>query len=153
MSALILLVSHIFFGNKTQLVASDISLATSFFISWQSSSRAHSAAPRFQTEPASLGFGLGPPLRGGFFWSREDIDFNRSFQNERHLLKADVFRFGFRRLKGGSTPRHLNARGRQSRPCAIPGLWPGIYAPLGARPGRAVGRFSHNGPVNPKYRF
>ena len=24
------------------------------------------AAPRFQTEPASLGFGLGPPLRGGF---------------------------------------------------------------------------------------
>ena len=42
-----------------QLVASDISLVTSFFISLQSSSRAHSAAPRFQTEPASLGFGLG----------------------------------------------------------------------------------------------
>ena len=28
----------------------------------------------------SLGSGLGPPLRGGFFWSREDIDFNRPFQ-------------------------------------------------------------------------
>ena len=52
--------------HSDQLVASDISLATSFFILLQSSSRAHSAAPRFQTEPASLGFGLGPPLRGGF---------------------------------------------------------------------------------------
>ena len=41
-----------------QLVASDISLATSFFISLQSSSRAHSAAPRFQIEPAALGFDL-----------------------------------------------------------------------------------------------
>ena len=32
------------------------------------------------------------------------------FQKERHLLSADVFPFGFRRLKGGSTLRHLNAR-------------------------------------------
>ena len=63
-----------------QLVASGISLATSFFIALQSSSRAHSAAPRFQTEPASLGFDLGPPLRGGFFLSQENIDFNRPFQ-------------------------------------------------------------------------
>ena len=39
-------------------------------------------------------------------------------QKERHLLKADVFPFGFRRLKGGSTLRHFNAWGRQSRPCA-----------------------------------
>ena len=38
--------------------------------------------------------------------------------------------------------RDLDARGRQSRPCAIPGLRPEIYAPLGARPRRAVGRFS-----------
>lgn len=29
---------------------------------------------------------------------------------------AVAFCFGFRRLKGGSTLRHLNARGRQSRP-------------------------------------
>ena len=41
-----------------QLVASAISLATSFFISLQSSSYAHSAAPRFQIEPAALGFDL-----------------------------------------------------------------------------------------------
>ena len=60
-----------------QLVTSDISLVTSFFISLQSSSRAHSAAPRFQTEPTSLGFGLGPPLRGGFVPLRENIDFSR----------------------------------------------------------------------------
>ena len=41
-----------------QLVASDISLATSFFISWQSSSRAHSAASRFQITTAALGCDL-----------------------------------------------------------------------------------------------
>ncbi len=41
-----------------QLVASDISLATSFFISLQSSSRAHSAAPRFQITTAALGCDL-----------------------------------------------------------------------------------------------
>ena len=62
---------NIDFNRPFQLVASDISLVTSFFISLQSSSRAHSAAPRFQTEPASLGFGLGPPLRGGFFLSQK----------------------------------------------------------------------------------
>ena len=28
--------------------------------------------------------------------SIQNIAFNRPFQNERHLLKADVFRFGFR---------------------------------------------------------
>lgn len=41
-----------------QLVASAISLATSFFILFQNLSRAHSVAPRFQIEPASLGFDL-----------------------------------------------------------------------------------------------
>ena len=30
----------------------------------------------------------------------EDIDFNCPFQKERHLLKADVFLFGFRRPEG-----------------------------------------------------
>ena len=87
---------------------------------------------------------------GSECWGFESL---RACQNERHLLSADVFRFGFCRLKGGSTLRHFNARGRQSRPCAIPGRRPGIYAPLGARPRRAVGRFSYHGPVNPKYRF
>ena len=69
-----------------------------------------------------------------------NIDFNRPFQNERTSERMS-FRFGFRRPKGGSTLRHFNARGRQSRPCAIPGLRPGIYAPLGARPRRAVFSF------------
>ena len=45
-------------GHRHQLVASAISLATSFFILFQNASRAHSAAPRFQIEPASLGFDL-----------------------------------------------------------------------------------------------
>ena len=31
-------------------------------------------------DPLSLGFGLGPPLRGGFFLSQKNIDFNRLFQ-------------------------------------------------------------------------
>ena len=50
-----------------QLVASDISLATSFFILLQSSSRAHSATPRFQTATALLGCGLGAALRAAIF--------------------------------------------------------------------------------------
>lgn len=49
-----------------QLAASVISLAVSFFISLQSLSCARSAASRFQTEPTSLGFGLGLLLCGDF---------------------------------------------------------------------------------------
>ena len=63
---------------------------------------------------------------GSECWGFESL---RAYQKERHAEKR-VFLFGFRRLKGGSTLRHLNARGRQSRPCAIPGRRPGIYAPL-----------------------
>ena len=37
-------------------------------------------------DPLSLGSGLGPPLRGGFFLSQENIDFNRLFQKGRHGL-------------------------------------------------------------------
>ena len=70
---------NIDFNHPFQLVASDISLATSFFISLQSASRAHSAAPRFQTEPASLSFGLVPPFRGGFSFPPRQINFNRLF--------------------------------------------------------------------------
>ena len=49
---------------------------------------------------------------GGIYCNRfktENIDFNLPFQNERHLLKADVFRFGFRRLKGGPALGDQNA--------------------------------------------
>ena len=46
---------NIDFSRPFQLVANDISLATSLFILLQSSSRAHSAAPRFQTGPAAAG--------------------------------------------------------------------------------------------------
>jgi len=47
----------IFFVNTRQLVASSVSLATSFLFP-KNSSRTRSAAPRFQIEPASLGFDL-----------------------------------------------------------------------------------------------
>ena len=50
---------NIDFDLSCQLVASDISLATSFFISFQSASRAHSAAPRFQPRPACAGRAVG----------------------------------------------------------------------------------------------
>ena len=86
---------------------------------------------------------------GSECWGFESL---RAYQKERHAEKR-VFLFGFRRLKGGSTLRHLNARGRQSRPCAIPGRRPGIYAPLGARPRRAVGRFFCYRIQNRKYHF
>ena len=51
-----------------------------------------------------------------------------------------VLLFGFRGPKARSTLRYFNARGRQSRPCAILRRpWRlRIYAPLGARPRRAV---------------
>ena len=67
---------------------------TSFFISLQSSSRAHSAAPRFQTEPTSLGFGLGPPLRGGFFLSQKILILTVSFKIKGHLLCRCPFILG-----------------------------------------------------------
>ncbi len=46
-------------GHQLHVVASFISLATTFYASHQKSSRAHFAAPPLQTEPAPLGFGLG----------------------------------------------------------------------------------------------
>ena len=55
----VLLRGKLDFNRSFQLVASGISLATGFCISLQSASRAHSAAPRVQTGPASLGFGWG----------------------------------------------------------------------------------------------
>ena len=48
----------------------------------------------------------------------KNIDFNRPFQNERTSERMS-FRFGFRPPKAASALRYLNARSRQSRPCAI----------------------------------
>ena len=44
--------------SAVPLVASVVSLATSFFVSLQNLSRTHFAAPRFQTEAQRSGFGL-----------------------------------------------------------------------------------------------
>ena len=124
-------------------------------------------------DPLSLGSGLGSPLRGVFSY-RKEISILTALSKKKDMTKGHVFLFGFQPPKAASTLRYLNARGRQSRPisalsavasrrlrsetrlraqCAVPGLWPGTYAPFGTRPRRAVGRFSCNGPVNPKYQF
>ena len=58
------------FTRPFQPAASDISLATSFFISSQSSSRAHFAAPRYQTGPAVAGLRFGMPPCGRFWFQK-----------------------------------------------------------------------------------
>ena len=80
MSALILLVSHIFFGNKTQLVASVISLATSFFISCKAHRALILLLLASNRDPLRWARGWVPPLRGGLVCHGKDIDFNRLFQ-------------------------------------------------------------------------
>ena len=90
---------NIDFDRPLQLVASDISLATSFFISFQNSSRAHSAAPHFRKKSRSaclLGckrphdgslslptFCEIPPYGRYFSFRIKNIDFDRPFQNDR----------------------------------------------------------------------
>ena len=88
----------IFFVNTSQSVASVISLAMSFFISLQSSPRAHFTAPRFQTGPAALGSGSGRPLcgrhivRGDFFTKVTSHSFCRgSFPNRNHFRWVAVW--------------------------------------------------------------
>ena len=48
--------------------------------------RRHPPAPLLllsKSQPLTLGCDLGPPLRGGFFLSQGNIDFNRPFQKSR----------------------------------------------------------------------
>ena len=71
-----------------------------------------------------------PPARRPVGWFSytflrfQDIDFNRPFQKERHLLLADVFLFGFRPPEAASTPSGFGCPGtaepplRNSRPAA-----------------------------------
>ena len=58
-------VENIDFNRPFQLVTSVISLVTSFFISLQSSSRAHFAAPRFQPRPGAQPLAAFPPYGCG----------------------------------------------------------------------------------------
>ena len=44
-------------------------------------------------DPLALGFGLGPPLRGGFVLSREDIDFNCLIKKKHLHSRCFFFRF------------------------------------------------------------
>ena len=85
----------IFFINTGQLVASVISLAASFFLLGQSSSRAHSAAPRFQTATASLGSQLVCRPAGGFLACiRACIFFSTQDKTKGHSLGCP-FRLAF----------------------------------------------------------
>ena len=72
-----------------QLVASDISLATSFSFH----SKTHRALILLllasKPDPLLLGSGLGPPLRGSFFLSQGNIDFNRLSQMD--ITQAPAF--------------------------------------------------------------
>ena len=82
---------HLFYQHMTRRSKLCIACSDLFY----KSERAHAAAPPLQTATASLGCGLGPPLRGGFACHGKNIDFNRPFQNERHD-ESRAFRFGFR---------------------------------------------------------
>ena len=80
--------------HSYQLVASVISLATSFFIALQNSSRAYSAAPRFQTGSAVAGLRFGM-LPCGRLWFAKSA----SFFNTCHKKSSEVIDFrGFLRI-------------------------------------------------------
>ena len=62
-----------------QLVASDISLATSFSFHCKTHRALILLLLASKPDPLPLGSDLGPPLRGVFFLSQGNIDFNRPF--------------------------------------------------------------------------
>ena len=76
---------------------------------------------------------------GSECWGFESL---RAYQNERTSERMS-FRFGLRPPEATSALRYLNARGQQSRPCAIPGRRPGIYGALAPPAKRPVGWFSY----------
>ena len=115
------------------VVADCISFATTFL---QKSSLAHSVAPPLQTGPASLGSGLVCRPAGGLVFG--SLRLFRQHMPKQKDIPSDVLLFWVPPPRERLHPWDFNARGRQSRPCAISGLRPEIYAPLGARPRRAV---------------
>ena len=150
-----------------QLVTSDISLATSFFISLQSSSRAHSAAPRFQPRPAALGSRLGAAAVRRFCLTLKNIDFNRPRPKRRTSAESRCPSFwvpppsgrlhpSVIQMLGGSTCKGCaTSVGQQScrRLCSEFRLRQGfrlrrkrLYGAKAPRPGRAVGGISVNRP-------
>ena len=57
------------------------------------------AAPRFQTEPASPGFGLGPPLRGVFSYRRKLSILTAPFTSEQSSLCPALFVSGQKSIR------------------------------------------------------
>ena len=72
------------------------------------------AAPPFQIEPASLGFDL---VLGANLWVAASIT-AALLKAKKTSAKADVFLFGFRRPKGGSTLRHCTCSAEVNSACA-----------------------------------
>ena len=69
-----------------------------FFISLQNSSRAHFAAPRFQTGPAVAGLRFGDAAARRFFLSQGNIDVNRPFHVvAKFALRPRFFMFTVKR--------------------------------------------------------
>ena len=90
-----------------QLVASDISLATSFSISLQSSSRAHSAAPRFRKKSRSARLlGCKRPHNGSLslptFCECLRLKLTAPAQNSPRFAVAGFFHRGLCPLCGGT---------------------------------------------------
>ena len=81
-----------------QLVASVISLATSFYVSHKSSSRAHSAAPRFKIATISLGCDFVFPMAKAIL-SFEIVTASHGFVRERSRRKRSPLGAKKRRRK------------------------------------------------------
>lgn len=82
----------IFFVAQTQLVASDMSLATSFFISLQNSSCTRSAAPRFRKKSRSAASALTTTCCRCHLFTRyrRDIVFDRPLQIKAQTTNFDT---------------------------------------------------------------
>ena len=91
-------IARIFFVNTRQLVASVISLATSFYVSHKSSSRAHSAAPRFKIATISLGCDFVFPMAKAIL-SFEIVTASHGFVRERSRRKRSPLGAKKRRRK------------------------------------------------------
>ena len=118
------------------VVADCVSFATTFFFQANVIARSlrRSSSP---TATRCAGLAVGVPPCGRLF-SYQTLHLFYQYMAKRKDFRSEVLFWGFRGPLARSTLRYFNTRGRQSRPCAIPGRRLGIYAPPGARPRRAV---------------
>ena len=76
-------------SHSDHVGASCVSLAPTFF---KSQSALTPLLLLSKSQPLTLGYDLGPPLRGGFFLSQGNIDFNRPFHaGAKRTLRRHLF--------------------------------------------------------------